>query len=180
MPTDTGISVSGIAVPKPQLPGGHGPVSVESYDAHRFVCQAGDTDYAAVSGKVYGDPKYAQALQAFNGSDGLRLQPNAEIIYPPKEVLEKRYPNFFASNPAPTVPPAASLNPVPSSVYQNQGSGSPVPPATASMGGWGAPPPVTAAPRPTPPIQPLAPVPAVQPHACRASDSSSRREQRSL
>jgi hypothetical protein len=87
-----------------------------------YVCQSGDTNFATLSTRLYGTPKYADALLAYNrdharwiknGSAFLAsspsLTPGQQVEYPPIEILERSYLSLIREasvNPIPSIPGA--------------------------------------------------------------------------
>jgi hypothetical protein len=87
-----------------------------------YVCQSGDTNFASLSTRLYGTPKYADALLAYNrdharwiknGSAFLAnspsLTPGQQVEYPPTEILERSYHSRIreaSANPIPSIPGA--------------------------------------------------------------------------
>ena len=87
-----------------------------------YVCQSGDTNFATLSTRLYGTPKYADALLAYNrdnarwiknGSAFLAsspsLTPGQHVEYPPIEILERSYHSLIREasvNPIPSIPGA--------------------------------------------------------------------------
>jgi nucleoid-associated protein YgaU len=87
-----------------------------------YVCQNGDTNFATLSTRLYGTPKYADALLAYNrdharwiknGSIFLAnapsLTPGQQVEYPPIEILERSYRSLIREasvNPIPSIPSA--------------------------------------------------------------------------
>ena len=82
----------------------------------------GETSFTQISTRLYKDPKYAAALQAFNRdhsaalADGQALavyqpvlNPNQQVLHPPIGILERDYGKLIGSSaPAAAVIPAAA------------------------------------------------------------------------
>ena len=130
-------------------------------DEKRYVVRPADS-YASVSRTVYGDERYAAALEAYNrnrlGANApATLQPGAEIVIPTAASLQNsRFGVLIAATAPPIVtsppPPAAPTYPPiatsPAALAQTQ----PVPPAPP----FPPPPPAVVSPSPPPPPPPLA------------------------
>jgi hypothetical protein len=150
MSTPHSIAIPPGPVPSsPAAPPGVGTKpQVQQYDERKYVCQASDTDFTAVSKQVYNSDKYAQALMEYNRDHFLgkaavqptgRLQPGAVVYIPPVHVLEGQYPGAISVQATvadgskvvpggPAAPPKALVQVSPSSA-----TGSPVPPPAPSM-----------------------------------------------
>jgi hypothetical protein len=89
-----------------------------------YVCQNGDTNFATLSMRLYGTPKYADALLAYNrdharwiknGSTFLAnppsLTPGQQVEYPPIEILERSYRSLIREASVDSIPsiPGAPL-----------------------------------------------------------------------
>jgi hypothetical protein len=76
------------------------------YNLSAYQCRPGETA-AAISRKLYGTEKYAQALVQFNrdyqGRHNLSPMPGATLYYPPKELLEESYPEALTRSSGRTV-----------------------------------------------------------------------------
>jgi hypothetical protein len=170
-----------VAAPADRLPANTKP-EVESYDERKYVCQPGDTDFAAISRRLYNSDKYADALAQYNrehpngnvaAKQGSRLQPGTEVFVPPIHVLENRYSNAISNTRVPAtdgtkpVAPASAPGPLTKMVPVTTdaaaamtkppaapapGTGSPVPATSTPSNGWN-----------DPPQQPIQPVGATFP-----------------
>ena len=75
------------------------------------VVQEGD-NYTKISKRVYGTVKYFSALAVFNQhriAEPKNMRPGMVVLVPAKEVLEERYPDFFADSQPKTPEPAEFL-----------------------------------------------------------------------
>lgn len=115
-----------------------------------YVCQAGDTSFAVLSQKFYGNDKYADALLAYNRENykliknGIAflgatpvLLPGQHVEHPPLSVLERSYRNFIPQtnvSTIPTIPPSGPTVKISTPVPLNTG-GTPTVPTTPAIVG---------------------------------------------
>jgi hypothetical protein len=144
--------VSSPPIPVPSMPAAGVKAEAQSFDERKYICDASDTDFAAVCKHYYKSDKYAAALIEFNrdhpfGRDSTRqaprLWPGAVVYLPPVHVLESKYGGLSGN-----IRPVPAANPIPQEngsaaplkqmvpVTTSPGTGSPVP-SVSPVGGSG-------------------------------------------
>ncbi len=121
------------------LPGATKPMPiVTTVNTDPYICQAGDTNFAIVSQRLYGTDKYADALLAYNRehykfikngtallSNPPALTPGQYVEHPPASVLERSYRAWIregTANTIPTIPPTVPAVKISTPVPLNSGT----------------------------------------------------------